>query len=128
MGRNLVGSCMLLVAISLACQPVHAGDRKSPRRNQEAAIETLVARKAHTTSRRSEMVGTPAASPFETRFSASADHELIRVSDKEDRDAQAREHGKGKPLTLFRINSKFGDIAVEPVMGQVNGAQFSLGF
>ncbi|MEO7724672.1 MAG: hypothetical protein ABIU29_08305, partial [Chthoniobacterales bacterium] len=44
-------------------------------------------------------------------------------SNERDRDAQ--EH---KPLTLFRFDSKFGEVAVRPVIGKVNGAQFSLGF
>jgi hypothetical protein len=39
--------------------------------------------------------------------------------------APASEH---KRLMLFHINSRFGDIAAQPVMGQVNGAQLSLGF
>jgi hypothetical protein len=30
MGRNLIPTYGLLVAISLACQPARAGDRKSP--------------------------------------------------------------------------------------------------
>ena len=39
--------------------------------------------------------------------------------------AQARER---KPLTLVGFNSRFGEVAVQPVIRQVNGAQFSLGF
>ncbi|MFL6588746.1 MAG: hypothetical protein ACJ8M4_01095 [Chthoniobacterales bacterium] len=33
-----------------------------------------------------------------------------------------------KTLTFFRLNSKFGDVLVQPVFGGVNGAQLSLGF
>jgi hypothetical protein len=33
-----------------------------------------------------------------------------------------------KSLTLFRLDPKFGDVSVQPVVGGVNGAQVSLGF
>jgi hypothetical protein len=33
-----------------------------------------------------------------------------------------------KTLTFFRLNGKFGDVSVQPVVGGVNGAQLSLGF
>ena len=33
-----------------------------------------------------------------------------------------------KTLTFFRLNSKFGAVSVQPVVGGVNGAQLSLGF
>ena len=33
-----------------------------------------------------------------------------------------------KELTLIRINSRFGEIALRPVVGSIKGAQFSLGF
>jgi hypothetical protein len=46
-------------------------------------------------------------------------------SDSERRDEAKHEH---KALTLFHINSKFGGVAVQPVIGKVNGAQFSIGF
>jgi hypothetical protein len=125
MGRNLIGSCGLLAVIGLACLPAHAGDRKSGRRGQEAAEEVFVPQKGQAVSPRYEMVGASAVRPFEARYSASADQRPARDRERRNADAQAHEH---KPLTLFRFNSKFGDIAVQPVMGQVNGAQFSLGF
>jgi hypothetical protein len=33
-----------------------------------------------------------------------------------------------KSLTFFRLDPKFGDVSVQPVVGGVNGAQVSLGF
>jgi hypothetical protein len=33
-----------------------------------------------------------------------------------------------KSVTLFRLNPKFGDVSVQPVVGGVNGAQVSVGF
>jgi hypothetical protein len=67
MGRNLVGSCGLLVAIGLVCHPAQAGHRKSASRVQEPAEEIVVARKAHSVSVRYEMVGASVVRPFETR-------------------------------------------------------------
>jgi hypothetical protein len=61
MKRNLVESCGWLVAIGLACQPAHAGDRKSAGRVQEAKEEIVVARKVQAVSLRYEMVGASAA-------------------------------------------------------------------
>jgi hypothetical protein len=120
MERNLVGFCGLLVAIGLACQPTRAGDLKSTTRSHETK-EVLVAPKAHELSFRSEMFIASEVRPFAARSSASTEHGSNRNIEREN----ATDH---KPLTLFHINSKLGNIAVEPVMGQVNGAQFSLGF
>jgi hypothetical protein len=69
------------------------------------------------------MVGASAVRPFEARYSTSADQRPARDRERRNADAQAHEH---KPLTVFHLNSKFDDIAAQPVMGQVNGAQFSL--
>ena len=33
-----------------------------------------------------------------------------------------------KSITFFRLDPKFGDVAVQPVVGGVNGAQLSVGF
>ena len=125
MGRNLVGSCGLLIAIGLAGYPARAGDRKSARRVQEAVEEVLIAPKGSAISPRYEMAGASTGKPFEARSS------VLRITDRagtgvrEDAAAPASEH---KQLTVFHFDSKFGDIAVQPVIGHVNGAQFSLGF
>ena len=123
MGRNLVGSCGLLIAIGLACQPAQAGDRKSANRVQEAAGKILVAPKAHAVSVRYEVVGASVVRPFEARSSASANRRASADSERKHASEPTREH---QPLTLFRFDSKFGQIAVQPVFGHVNGAQFSV--
>lgn len=125
MGRNLVGSCGLIVAIGLACQSGYAGDRKSPGRVHDEAKEMFAAREAHAVSLRYETPRATIIRPFEARYSTSADHGS-RKDNK--RGNSAAPTSEPKRLTLFHINSKFGDIAVQPVMGQVNGAQLSLGF
>ncbi|MGH8094190.1 MAG: hypothetical protein ACREIF_12080 [Chthoniobacterales bacterium] len=125
MGRNLVGSCGWLIAIGLACQPVHAGDRKSERRGHEASEEIVQPRKVQTIILRYEKTGAAEAKPFQAGYLASSARRAGGANEARHEAGAANEH---KPLTLFHINSKFGDIAVEPVMGKVNGAQFSLGF
>ena len=125
MGRNLVGSCGLIVAIGLACQPAHAGDRKSAGRVHDETKEMFVAREAHAVSLRYETPGATIVRPFEARHSTSTDRGSSKDNKRGNAAAPASEH---KRLTLFHINSRFGDIAVQPVMGQVNGAQLSLGF
>jgi hypothetical protein len=57
MGRNLVGSYALRVAIGLACQPAHAGDRKSSGGVHDEAKERFVAREAHAVSLQYETPG-----------------------------------------------------------------------
>ena len=125
MGRNLVGSCGLIVAIGFACQPAYGGDRKSPGRVHDEAKEMFVAREAHAVSLRYETPRATMVRPFEARYSTSTDHESTKDNKRGNAAVPASEY---KRLTLFHINSKVGDIAVQPVIGQVNGAQLSLGF
>ena len=124
MERNLVGSCGLIVAIGLACQSAYAGDRKSPGRTHDEAKEMFAAREAHAVSLRYDTPRATIIRPFEARYLTS-DHGSRRDNRGGNSAAPTSEHRR---LTLFHINSKFGDIAVQPVMGQVNGAQLSLGF
>jgi hypothetical protein len=119
--RRKKGFLIVLIAIGLACQPAHAGDRKSTGTVQEVARAISVAPTAQVTalpyeSRRASVVGL-----FETENSSGHRSNNERVN-------EARPTHEHKPLTLFHIKSQLGDIAVQPVMGQVNGAQFSLGF
>jgi hypothetical protein len=109
--------------MSFACQPAQAGDRKSASR-QEAVEDIFIAGKAHAVSLREEVFGGSAVRPFGARHSVST-ADGSREKTRGNGTGSSREH---KPLTLFHINSKFGDIAVQPVVGKVNGAQFSLGF
>ena len=118
MGRNFVGSCGLLVAIGLACQSAQAGDLKSTTRSHETKA-ILIAPEAHAAAINYERQGNPTVGLFEKGYSISA----TRGSSKGENGP--REH---KALTLFRFNSQFGEVAVQPVFGKVNGAQLSVGF
>ena len=85
----------------------------------------FVTREAHAVSLRYETPGATTVRPFEARYSASTDHGSSKDNKRGNALGPANEH---KQLTLFHFNSRFGDLAVQPVMGQVNGAQLSLGF
>jgi hypothetical protein len=117
--------CALLVAIGLAWQPAQAGDRRSSRRAEETSEDIFVPSKTHPVALKYEVPGVAARKNFEAGSSATAQRRSSRDTGTPATDAPAREHRR---LTLFHINSRFGDIAVEPVIGRVNGAQFSIGF
>ncbi|MEO5722188.1 MAG: hypothetical protein ABIR71_12045 [Chthoniobacterales bacterium] len=121
MSRNLIGCCGLLLAVGLACQPAAAGDRKSAKRGNEEVAEFSAGTKVNAFSQRSELLGTRV---FEARKStASTQVSGRRAEPHTDVPARVR-----KELTFFRFRSTIGEVAVQPVVGQVNGAQFSLGF
>lgn len=121
MRRNLIGCCGWLMAVGLACQPATAGDRKSAKRGHEEVAEFSGGTKINAFSQRSEMLG---ARAFEAR-SSTARTQLSGRRAEQHTEAPAR--GR-KEVTLFRFHSTMGEVAVQPVFGQVNGAQFSLGF
>jgi hypothetical protein len=68
--------------------------------------------------------GGSAVRPSGVRHSVST-ADASKEKARDDGTGSPREH---KPLTLFHVKSTFGDIAVQPVVGKVKGAQFSLGF
>jgi len=109
--------------MGLACQPAQAGDRKSTGGVQESKRAVLVSHNVYAGSIAGEITGAPASRPF--ALSYSADPRSGSGSEKEEAAARSHEH---KALTLFRFNSTFGEVAVQPVIGHVNGAQFSIGF
>jgi hypothetical protein len=134
MGRNLV-SCwgLSVAAIVLAWHSAAAGERKAAgSRHAEAAARPLVAaaqlrsagenhaggmRAMHG---RSDLSGAPVR-PLETRLSPGVAGGGLR-----EKAATPRHERKG--ITFFRLNPKFGDVSVQPVIGGVNGAQVSVGF
>jgi len=125
MRRNLIPSYGLLIAISLACQPARAGDRKSAARLQEPKEQILVTQKDQTTSARYELTRPLLITSLEGKNSVSADRRPGYLIEKSDSDTRSHEH---KQLTLFHMNSKVGEITVQPLIGHVTGAQCSIGF
>jgi hypothetical protein len=137
MGRNLRSWWGLGVATVLALQPVQAGDRKSAAgREQRVAAHQLALPTRAGLSADSHMRISKVNRPGEVPFSPVRPLEvrLVPASYK----ASASDDGQSakrstprrerKGLTLFRVNPKFGDISVQPVIGGVNGAQISVGF
>ena len=138
MGRNLK-SCwwVLLMMVGFAFQSAQAGDRKggSAAREARAAAPFEVG-----VSAAARAAGGSVAAR-EARVAAQEDFALTPVSHRgSSRWISAQEEAptsrKGAPthprdrkkLTLLRFDSKLGNISVQPVIGSVNGAQFSLGF
>ena len=129
MGRNLLSWVGLGAAALLAAQSAQGGERKlaAPRHSEMSARPVMVA--AIRPSRgmdqansmralhgRAELAGSPVR-PLETRLSHQSTTDVA--------DQGRHEH---KSLTFFRLNPKFGDVSVQPVVGGVNGAQVSVGF
>jgi hypothetical protein len=117
----------LLFALGFISHPAHAGDRKTSQHPAEARQDLLSPAKNRTLVVRYEKVNaSSAANSFEERrYLIFADNPARHVSETENGAESRHEH---KPLTLFQFNSKLGKVAVEPVVGHVNGAQFSIGF
>jgi hypothetical protein len=122
MARDLIGACGLSLVIGLVCQPAEAGDRKSTGGLQESKRAVLVTHNADAGSIPGATIGTSANRPFALDY--SVDH---RPGSGKEGEAAARTHAR-KTLTLFRFNSNFGEVDVQPVIGHVNGAQLSIGF
>ena len=65
-------------------------------------------------------------SPFETRSLRVSDK--VAPGDNRQKEKETNSRPERKTITLFRFDSKVGSVAVQPVVGGVNGAQFSVGF
>jgi hypothetical protein len=139
MGIRVAG---LGIAVGLALEPAHAGDRKSAARHAETINRSVVfavqarslradvpqTMRSGVTSQRGEFSFSP-VSPLETRARSQV-HPATRRADSGN---EEREKGPTSPrerrnVTFFRLDPKFGDISVQPVVGGVNGAQLSVGY
>jgi hypothetical protein len=129
MGRSLFSWWGVGVAALLAWQPALAGERKqaATRHSEMSARPVMVgalprssggdrANSIRAMHGRVELQGLPVR-PLETRLS----RQPVTGADQSER----HEH---KSVTFFRLNPKFGDVSVQPVVGGVNGAQVSVGF
>ena len=127
MERRVTVFWALLFALGFVSHAAHAGDRKTSHHPAEATQDIVSPAKSHTLSLRYEKVNaSTAGNSFEGRTHLIfADNPSRRMSETDNGAESRHEH---KPLTLFQFNSKLGKVAVEPVVGHVNGAQFSIGF
>ena len=136
------------VAVGLALQPAHAGDRK-PAAVRHAEISnhnSVVVAHARSAGNnfggsrvrqdysvagsvkaqgRSEFFFLP-VSPLESKVSSSANK--TSTSSDEQKEKGPIPPRERKNVTFFRLDPKLGDISVQPVMGGVNGAQLSVGY
>jgi hypothetical protein len=136
--RGILICCLVWVAAGLALQPAHARDRKASVRPAETFTRGVVfaararssvsadvpqtMRSGSVTSRRSEFSFSP-VTPLESR--ASRARPQVQSGNEEKGPTSPRER---RNVTFFRLDPKFGDISVQPVVGGVNGAQFSVGY
>lgn len=116
MARPMVLSLTLLAALGVAIQPADARDPKTSSGGERHAAELMVARAGRAMAGHASFASSSASEELPARDDALAKHHVAVPPD---------EH---KTLTLFRFDSKFGEISVQPVVGSVKGAQLSIGF
>jgi hypothetical protein len=121
------------MAVGLALQPAHGGDRRQASarhaetfnrsvfavRSRSLSADVPQMMRSGVTSRRGEFTFSP-VSPLESRARSQ-----VQSVNEEKAPTSARER---RNVTFFRLDSKFGDISVQPVVGGVNGAQLSMGY
>jgi hypothetical protein len=124
---NFIGSCGLVVAVTMSASlPLaQAGDRKDSARigaRSDRRFSDFV------TSSSSPLRhgGIPAlwVTNSDSKFSRSRS-EHTTTKEKESAPTLGKER---KKMILFRFNPKFGDISVQPVLGEIKGAQVCVGF
>jgi hypothetical protein len=137
MRRIFVGVAGLSVAMGLALQPAQAGERKSAAvqvRHLGAAVHNIVfaaqARSAGDNFAGGHLrqgYGGPRELSFVpvSPLGTEVRGQKSEVGSPKGPSTSPRER---KSLTFFRLDPKFGDVSVQPVVGGVNGAQVSLGF
>jgi hypothetical protein len=123
---NFIGSCGLVLAVSMSASlPLaQAGDRKGSARigaRSDPRFSDFV-----TTSPSPRRGGIAAlwVTNSDSKFSRSRSERTTR-KEKESVPTPAKER---KKITLFRFNPKFGDISVQPLLGEIKGAQVCVGF
>jgi hypothetical protein len=123
------------MAVGLALQPAHGGDRKavSARHAETFNPSVIFAVRARSlsadvpqtmrsgiTSQRGEFSFSP-VTPLESRTRP----QVQSGNEEKEKAPTSRER---RNVTFFRLDPKFGDISVQPVVGGVNGAQLSMGY
>lgn len=119
MGGRFASLCRILVWIALTIGSARAGDRKAIGSVPKAAANEIFSlRAASFVSFQREQ----AVRSLETNVATRT--EKRAVYDEKALDSGVRK----RPLTLFNIRSRVGDIAVQPVIGPLQGAQFAVEF
>jgi hypothetical protein len=115
MGQRFIIWLIVCAALGLGFEPAQARDRKSAARERDGVVDVVMRQEA----RAALLHHAVAASPGRT-------HSVF--GDEYSREETAPAGQRRKAVTLFRFNSKLGEVAVQPVFGAAKGAQFSLGF
>ena len=111
MGRTIYGWLMMvLVALGVAATPAYAKDRKSGR-DREPLAEMFAARQARSVAMRQDA------------SAASAEMSSSSRNGKPIAPLAEQQPARSNP---FRFN--IGAVAVQPAVGGIKGAQFSIGF
>ena len=135
MERSLT-TCGVLVAAVFALHSVQAGERKAGAGNSGASLHKAVfgaqsgsAGGNSATISKMQRPGEFSVLPvrvLETRSFSVSSKASTSDNDQSERRSTPRQERKG--ITFFRLDPKFGDVSVQPVIGGVNGAQISVGF
>lgn len=142
MGGRIISSLGVAVAaVTLLGQPCHAGDRKSDASatrevHAASAINHTLAAPAMTTRGNSDGRGRGADDPLSfvglgngnTKSARAFGHDAAATTTTERKEDHPTPPTERKSLTFFRFQSRVGEVSVQPVIGAMKGAQFSLGF
>jgi len=121
---NFIAPFGLLIALSIwvLMPPALAGDRKDSGVSGARSDSRFSDFVTNSSPRRGGVAGFFAANA-DSKFSRS--HQDATKKEKESGPTPVNER---KKIILFRFDPKFGDVTVQPVVGQVNGAQLSVGW
>src|SRR5437868_6625163 len=121
MGPRFTGWCAFALAGTLAFAPTRAQarDPKSQSlRVHEGFSAAVATHETHPIVLQQNALTSSAVRPVELSYSPANNKPTTKVHN-------TSPINERKPLTLFRFNSKLGEVAVQPVIGQIKGAQLS---
>src|SRR3954454_3056760 len=123
MGRTFIPCLACCISVGLATAPAQANDRNaaSAAHGREALSGSSAGHEAHAILGSRDSAAGSAARSIEATYSSRPNDATVQQTGP----APSREHNG---LTLFQFNSKLGHVAVQPVVGTVKGAQFSMNF
>jgi hypothetical protein len=127
---NFIERCGWLVALSMcvALQLAHAGDRKDSAvpgpRSSDARFSDFAT--TNTPSSSSSSSSSPRHGAVTAFFVTNSDSKFARL--RRSAEKESAPDKERKKIILFRLDPKFGDISVQPVVGAVKGAQVVVGF
>jgi hypothetical protein len=125
---KFIGSCGLFAALGIcfSLPAAQAGDRKDavPRNARpDSRFSDFISKSPPSSSSRHSGATSFFVTNSESKFSR-----LQRNSTTKEKESAPTPEKERKKIILFQFDRKFGDVSVQPVVGQVNGAQVSVGF